>query len=66
MHQLRIAHRDIKLENVLVDEMDYKVKLCDFNSSENLDVGKVSKNIGTEVYLAPEINSIGNIDALNL
>lgn len=59
MHELRIAHRDIKLENVLVDEIDYKVKICDFNLSNSLDEGKVSKMIGTDVYIAPEINSIG-------
>ncbi|CAD8152592.1 unnamed protein product [Paramecium octaurelia] len=66
MHQLRIAHRDIKLENVLVDELNFQVKICDFNASQSLDEGKVSKMIGTDVYMAPELNSIGSIDALNL
>ncbi|CAD8108507.1 unnamed protein product [Paramecium sonneborni] len=66
MHQLRIAHRDIKLENVLVDKFNYKIKLCDFNLCTKLDDGKVQKCIGTDGYIAPEINSIGSIDALNL
>ncbi|CAD8126035.1 unnamed protein product [Paramecium sonneborni] len=66
MHQLGIVHRDIKLENVLVDGSNYKIKLSDFDASLNIDDGKVPKLIGTSGYLAPEINSIGLIDALNL
>ncbi|CAD8106896.1 unnamed protein product [Paramecium primaurelia] len=67
MHEeKRIIHRDIKLENVLVDEITYQVKICDFNVSQSLDEGKVTNIIGTEGYIAPEINYIGSIDALNL
>jgi BR serine/threonine kinase len=29
IHQRGIVHRDIKLENMLLDE-DYKLKMCDF------------------------------------
>jgi serine/threonine protein kinase len=32
MHQMGIAHRDLKLENILLD--DNKFKVADFGSSE--------------------------------
>ncbi|VEU23093.1 DEKNAAC104163 [Brettanomyces naardenensis] len=32
MHSLRLIHRDIKIENVLIDG-DYRFKLCDFGSA---------------------------------
>ncbi|CAD8173306.1 unnamed protein product [Paramecium pentaurelia] len=66
MHQLRIAHRDVKLENVLVDEQNYQIKLCDFDASESLDSGKVHNQVGTSCYMSPEINFYGKIDAQNL
>ncbi|CAK66241.1 unnamed protein product (macronuclear) [Paramecium tetraurelia] len=66
MHQKRIAHRDVKLDNVLVDEQNYKIKLCDFDVSVSLDEGKVKNQVGTFDYLAPEINHYGEISALNL
>ncbi|CAD8181995.1 unnamed protein product [Paramecium octaurelia] len=66
MHQQRIAHRDVKLENVLVDEQNFKIKLCDFDVSVSLDEGKVQNQVGTFNYLAPEINHYGEINALNL
>lgn len=55
LHSNNIIHRDIKLENILVDE-SWKVKLCDFglsiNTSEELPVTRV----GTKDYLAPEVS----------
>ncbi|XP_059137390.1 putative sperm motility kinase W [Peromyscus eremicus] len=55
LHQKRIAHRDIKLENVLIDGAG-NVKLCDFGMSRQLAEGQMLKEFcGTLVYLAPEI-----------
>ena len=52
MHGRSIAHRDIKLENILLDE-NLNVKLADFGVSGNIgDV--IPKHYGTEGYLAPE------------
>ncbi|XP_052600828.1 putative sperm motility kinase W [Peromyscus californicus insignis] len=55
LHQKRIAHRDIKLENILIDGAG-NVKLCDFGMSRELAEGQMLKEFcGTLVYLAPEI-----------
>ncbi|XP_059137391.1 sperm motility kinase X-like [Peromyscus eremicus] len=55
LHQKRIAHRDIKLENVLIDGAG-NVKLCDFGMARQLAEGQMLEEFyGTLVYLAPEI-----------
>ncbi|KAL6093184.1 hypothetical protein STEG23_008038 [Scotinomys teguina] len=55
LHQRRIAHRDIKLENILIDR-DGKVKLCDFGMARQLEEGQMLQGIcGTLLYMAPEI-----------
>ena len=60
MHSRGVVHRDIKLENILID-LNNNVKICDFG------IGKVQNNIspssswilheqcGTPMYIAPEI-----------
>ncbi|XP_015846425.3 putative sperm motility kinase W [Peromyscus maniculatus bairdii] len=55
LHQKRIAHRDIKLENILIDRAG-NVKLCDFGMARQLAEGQMLEEFcGTLVYLAPEI-----------
>ncbi|XP_052600834.1 putative sperm motility kinase W [Peromyscus californicus insignis] len=55
LHEKRIAHRDIKLENILIDGAG-NVKLCDFGMSRQLAEGQMLEEFcGTLVYLAPEI-----------
>ena len=34
-----IAHRDIKPQNILVNEKDWRVVICDFGSAKKLKVG---------------------------
>lgn len=55
-HAKRIVHRDIKLDNLLLDE-DGSVKLCDFGVSKHLkDANEVmTEQCGTPAYIAPEI-----------
>jgi MAP/microtubule affinity-regulating kinase len=54
-HSSEITHRDIKLENVLLDEHN-NVKLIDFGFSTDMPTGCKSKTFcGTPSYMAPEI-----------
>ncbi|KAK7796541.1 hypothetical protein U0070_010861 [Myodes glareolus] len=55
LHQRCIAHRDIKLENILIDGYG-KVKLCDFGLAIQLAEGQMLKKVcGSLLYMAPEI-----------
>lgn len=53
LHSKNVAHRDLKLENILV-ENDGKVKLIDFGFSVCSDK-KLRIFCGTPSYMAPEI-----------
>lgn len=55
LHQRRIAHRDIKLENILVDAAG-NAKLCDFGMAIKITEGQMLEEIcGSLLYWAPEI-----------
>ena len=55
IHSKNIAHRDIKLDNILLD-CEKGVKICDFGVSKIIKKGQVIKEqCGTPAYLAPEI-----------
>jgi len=49
------AHMDIKLENILVSNEGH-LKLCDFGFSTFVS-NLVTKKLGTEAYMAPEIHT---------
>lgn len=54
-HQNQILHRDIKLDNILLDH-NFVVKICDFGVSRFVEEGQVIKEqCGTPVYVAPEV-----------
>ena len=56
MHKNGIIYRDLKLENILVDEKGYVV-LTDFKLAKKLEENQQKTNtiIGTPEYIAPEI-----------
>ena len=55
IHKKKIVHRDIKLDNILID-LTNTVKICDFGVSRKLSNGDVMyEHCGTPAYIAPEI-----------
>ena len=54
-HSKNILHRDIKLDNILLDA-DGEVKICDFGVSKIVKRGEImTEQCGTPAYIAPEI-----------
>jgi serine/threonine protein kinase len=55
MHSKGILHRDVKLDNILLDETG-KLKICDFGVSRFSKPGQLmTEQCGTPAYIAPEI-----------
>lgn len=55
-HNEEIIHRDIKLDNILLNEEMTLIKLCDFGVSRVAKPSfKINEQCGTPAYLAPEI-----------
>ncbi|KAF7955309.1 uncharacterized protein EAE97_000568 [Botrytis byssoidea] len=59
LHSKGIAHRDVKMENVLITNTDIgsRVILTDFGLANYTDktTGRLFSSVGTEGYVAPEI-----------
>ena len=56
IHSHKIVHRDIKLENILID-LNNNIKICDFGIGKILSYNKqlLFDKCGTPMYMAPEI-----------
>lgn len=60
MHDIGIAHMDIKLENVMIDIINHKIKLIDLGEAKVFNIGINDKIIkekglhGTRQYMSPE------------
>lgn len=56
IHNLGVCHRDIKPQNLLLDPVSGRVKLCDFGSAKILAPGKPNVSyICSRYYRAPEL-----------
>jgi serine/threonine protein kinase len=58
MNEKIIIHRDLKLENILIkynNNKRFNIKITDYGSSKKLMSLSRSCNIGTTIYMAPEI-----------
>jgi serine/threonine protein kinase len=57
LHQQGIAHRDLKLENILIDGDGY-LKIIDYGLAKMIGQDELSMSFcGTPEYLAPEMVS---------
>ncbi len=55
MHKQKIAHRDLKLANILINEK-YEIKLADFGLSKSYEDEDMLNTIcGTPLTMAPEV-----------
>lgn len=56
IHEKNILHRDIKLDNILLDK-EFKVRICDFGVSRFMPKSNhsIKERCGTPAYIAPEI-----------
>jgi cGMP-dependent protein kinase len=54
MHERKIAYRDLKTENLVLDESGY-VKVVDFGLAKKITSGQTYTFCGTPDYLAPEV-----------
>ncbi|MBA0715961.1 hypothetical protein Golax_014832, partial [Gossypium laxum] len=56
-HAMKICHRDLKLENTLLDGSSTpRLKICDFGYSKAMNLSPKS-TVGTPAYIAPEVLS---------
>lgn len=57
IHEHGIVHRDLKLENILVDTASKKVKITDFGLSNEFDrQNLLTTHCGSPEYAAPELH----------
>jgi serine/threonine protein kinase len=54
LHQRRVVHRDLKLENILVDDA-LNLKIADFGFASYKSIDCLKSYRGTMTYMAPEI-----------
>ncbi|KAL3140951.1 hypothetical protein ABBQ32_005475 [Trebouxia sp. C0010 RCD-2024] len=61
MHNNGFCHRDLKLENCVVDTSSQRIKVIDFGLSKRLE-SAMTLGVGTPDYMAPELLLEGHLD----
>lgn len=61
LHNKNICHRDLKPDNIMIDENNYPI-LIDFGIARNYEDDMSTNNIGTIYYMAPELSEGKNYD----
>ncbi|PRW60302.1 kinase [Chlorella sorokiniana] len=61
LHEMRIIHRDIKLENIFIDDAG-RVKLGDFGLTMSMRQESAISPVGTVEYMAPEVVALPPVD----
>ena len=65
IHGKKCVHRDLKLENILVDD-ELNVKLADFGYSTIRKIHALKSFRGTMTYMAPEIKENKTYDGIKI
>ena len=55
LHQLKIVFRDLKTENIMIDQNTAEIKFVDFDLARCLDSAPLSPRVVTRFYRAPEV-----------
>ncbi|XP_072951602.1 serine/threonine-protein kinase SAPK10-like isoform X1 [Typha angustifolia] len=56
IHSMQVCHRDLKMENTLLDGNPPRLKICDFGYSKSSVLHSQPKStVGTPAYIAPEV-----------
>ncbi|MBN3296428.1 PIM2 kinase, partial [Amia calva] len=63
-HTRGVVHRDLKMENILVESISHRLKLIDFGLASRLRDGFYRDQAGTLEFFAPETVRVGRYRAL--
>ncbi len=55
LHKIKISHRDLKAENIIIEQKIREIKLLDFGLSNSFEKGLLTTACGSPIYAAPEM-----------